>query len=163
MVAEENSDAIPHIPGECNDFRIFNARGSNEPYPGRAGTMLGVMCFLFQSAGVSCDYEDVVYPANISWSGIYCESANAGAYAGQAQITAYVQQCPDSRLVLMGYSQGADVVGDILGGGGGPIYGCEQAWNPAMPRNTTPGSSSKFSAHHLLFILTFLPSTTLLF
>ena len=112
--------------------------------------MLGVICFLFESAGVSCDYEDVVYPANISYSGIYCESANAGSYAGQAQMTEYVQRCPDSRLVLVGYSQGAGVVSDILGGGGGSIFGCEQAWSPSLPRNTMPGSSGKFSTPPLL-------------
>jgi hypothetical protein len=134
----------PHLPDECNDIRIFSARGSNEPYPGRGGTMLGVLCQLFESNGLSCDYEDVVYPANISYSGLFCESANIGANAGQAQMAAYIQRCPDSRLVLTGYSQGGSVVGDILGGGGGPIFGCEQPYNPSMPRYTAPGSSRKY-------------------
>ncbi|PGH04991.1 hypothetical protein AJ80_08418 [Polytolypa hystricis UAMH7299] len=35
------------------------------------------------------------------------------------RISAYVEKCPDSKIVLMGYSQGAQVIGDILGGGGG--------------------------------------------
>lgn len=135
---------IPHIPEGCNDIRIFNIRGSDEPYPGRGGSLLGVICSLAESKGMSCDYEDVVYPANISYSGIFCQSANTGAYAGAAQMGGYVQQCPDSRLVLIGYSQGASVVGDILGGGGGTLFGCEQAWNPSMSRDTAPGSSSKF-------------------
>lgn len=133
----------PHLPEGCDDVRVFSIRGSDEPYPGRGGAMLGVMCSLFEAEGVSCDYEDVVYPANISFSGIFCESANIGALAGQAQMTEYVQRCPDSKLVLMGYSQGAGVVGDILGGGGGPIFGCEQARNPSLPRDTAPGSNGK--------------------
>ncbi|KAJ9608349.1 hypothetical protein H2200_007337 [Cladophialophora chaetospira] len=131
----------PHLPEDCNGVRIFSARGSNEPYPGRGGEMLGALCYLFEQEGVSCDYEDVVYPANISWSGIYCESANAGSYAGQAQLTDYVDRCPDSKVVLMGYSQGADVVGDMLGGGGGTLFGCNQAYNPPLSRDTTPGSA----------------------
>ncbi|KIV92109.1 hypothetical protein PV10_06575 [Exophiala mesophila] len=133
-------NVIPHLPEGCDDIRVFSIRGSDEPYPGRGGAMLGVMCSLFENEGVSCDYEDVVYPANISFSGIFCESANIGALAGQAQMTEYAQRCPDSKLVLMGYSQGAGVAGDILGGGGGPIFGCEQARNPPLSRDSAPGS-----------------------
>lgn len=143
----QDYNEIPHTPENCSDIRVFSARGSNEPYPGRGGAMLGVMCQLFEAAGVSCDYEDVVYPANISYSGYFCESAHIGTTAGPAQMAAYVDRCPDSRLVLMGYSQGASVVGDILGGGGGPIFGCEQAYNPPLSRDTAPGSSSKSSTH----------------
>lgn len=139
----EDYNMIPHVPENCSDIRVFSARGSNEPYPGRGGDMLGVMCSLFEETGVSCDYEDVVYPANISYSGIFCESANIGANAGQAQMADYIQRCPGSKLVLTGYSQGGGVVGDILGGGGGFLFGCDQASNPPLSRKTTPGSSSK--------------------
>ncbi|RMZ86789.1 hypothetical protein DV736_g5984, partial [Chaetothyriales sp. CBS 134916] len=133
---EEDYNVIPHIPEDCSDIRIFSARGSDEPYPGRGGAMLGIMCWLFESAGVSCDYEDVSYPANISWSGIFCESADIGAHAGRNQMTKYVQRCPDSHLVLMGYSQGASVVGDILGGGGGQLFGFVAAVTFGSPRFT---------------------------
>ena len=142
--AQDYFNVIPHLPEGCDDIRVFSIRGSDEPYPGRGGAMLGVMCSLFEDEGVSCDYEDVVYPANISFSGIFCESANTGALAGQAQMTEYAQRCPDSKLVLMGYSQGAGVAGDILGGGGGPIFGCEQARNPPLSRDTAPGSKGTF-------------------
>ncbi|EXJ55846.1 hypothetical protein A1O7_08777 [Cladophialophora yegresii CBS 114405] len=138
---EDKWHGHPHLPEDCNDIRIFSARGSDEPYPGRGGTMLGVLCYLFESNGLSCDYEDVVYPANISYSGLFCESAHTGATRGQAQMTAYIERCPNSRIVLTGYSQGGSVVGDILGGGGGPIFGCDQPFNPSMPRSTAPGSS----------------------
>lgn len=139
----EYYNVIPHLPEDCNDVRIFSARGSDEPYPGRGGVMLGVMCSLFESNGVSCDYEDVVYPANISYSGIFCQSANIGAFSGQAQMTEYAQRCPDSKIVLTGYSQGGSVVGDILGGGGGVLFGRDQPFNPPLSRNTTLGSHSK--------------------
>lgn len=45
-------------------------------------------------------------------------SATGGAASGVAQMTAYAERCPISNLVLSGYSQGANVAGDILGGGG---------------------------------------------
>lgn len=145
----EYYNIIPHLPEGCNDVRVFSARGSDEPYPGRGGAMLGVMCALFESNGQSCDYEDVVYPANISYSGIFCQSANKGAYAGQAQMTEYAQRCPDSKIVLTGYSQGGSVVGDILGGGGGVLFGCDQPFNPPLSRKTVPGSHSKFPQLYL--------------
>jgi hypothetical protein len=142
---DEPYNVIPHIPDSCNDIRVISFRGSDEPYPGRGGQMLGTLCALFESEGLSCDYEDVSYPANISYSGIYCESAHVGALNGRAQMTEYVQRCPDSRLVMMGYSQGASVISDLLGGGGGPIFDCEQPSNPSLPRDTAPGSSGKQS------------------
>lgn len=43
---------------------------------------------------------------------------------GTAQITAYAENCPASQLVLTGYSQGAQVVGNILGGQAGGSTGC---------------------------------------
>lgn len=42
-------------------------------------------------------------------------------------IGAYTQQCPQSKLVLMGYSQGGAVLVDTLCGGGGRQVG------PATP------------------------------
>lgn len=140
---DEPYNVIPHMPDDCSDIRVISARGSDEPYPGRGGRMLGTICALFESEGLSCDYEDVSYPANISYSGIFCESAHVGAVNGRAQMTDYVQRCPDSRLVMMGYSQGASVVSDLLGGGGGPIFDCEQPSNPSLPRGTAPGSSGR--------------------
>ncbi|KIW15918.1 hypothetical protein PV08_05968 [Exophiala spinifera] len=132
---------IPHIPDNCSDIRVFSFRGSNEPYPGRGGAMLGTLCALIEPKGLSCDYEDVDYPANISWSGLYCSSAHIGTTAGVNQMTDYVQKCPDSRLVMLGYSQGANVASDILGGGGGELFGCQQAPNPPLSRDIKPGSN----------------------
>lgn len=145
-IADQEDDGynlIPHIPDGCSDIRIFSLRGSNEPYPGRGGAMLGIMCSEFEPTGLSCDYEDVAYPANISYSGYYCSSAHVGTIAGVNQMTDYVQKCPNSRLVLMGYSQGASVASDILGGGGGTLFGCEQPDNPPLSRDTKPGSNSE--------------------
>jgi hypothetical protein len=93
-----------------------------------------------------CGYEDIVYPANASTAapGIFCTSASAGARAGQAQLSTYAARCPQAKLILIGYSQGGSVIGDMLGGGGGPIFDCVQPDNSALDPTTSPGSRSKF-------------------
>jgi hypothetical protein len=139
----DNYNLVPHVPEGCNDIRIFSARGSNEPYPGRGGQMLGAICALFESNAFSCDYEDIAYPAMISSSGMYCESANIGANAAREQMSGHVSACPETRIILLGYSQGASVVCDVVGGGGASVFGCEQPSNDPLDRGIAPGSNSK--------------------
>ncbi|TLS24961.1 hypothetical protein PpBr36_07780 [Pyricularia pennisetigena] len=125
---------------ECHKYHIFAVRGSSEPYPGRMGRLLQSLC---QELGEEdCGYEDVQYPANSSYDGpgLFCQSASTGARNGQRQMKEYSERCQDSGLMLLGYSQGASVAGDILGGGGGFIYGCEQPENPPLNRTSRPGS-----------------------
>ncbi|KAI0004430.1 carbohydrate esterase family 5 protein [Xylariaceae sp. FL0662B] len=119
----------------CDAVRIFIARGSDEPYPGRQSKLADAICDGLES----CGSEDIVYPATFS---DYCYSAFEGVLNGTAQILAYVQRCPDVQLVLTGYSQGAHVVGDILGGGGGiiPDQNCSQLTSPGLPRTVSPGN-----------------------
>lgn len=45
----------------------------------------------------------------------------------------------------MGFSQGGSVGEDILGGGGGKLWGCVQDSNPAMDMSTAPGSKGEFA------------------
>lgn len=83
----------------CHEVHIFLARGSEEPYPGRQSNLVDAIC-----RGISsCGYEDIVYPATFA---NYCEaSVPVGVANGKAQIEAYSTRCPDSKLVLSGYSQ----------------------------------------------------------
>ena len=62
------------------------------------------------------DYEDIEFYNPLPAP--YCESVTEGAANGIKQITAYNERCPDAKLVVSGYSQGGQVVGDVLGGGG---------------------------------------------
>ena len=71
---------------------------------------------LFARASESCDYEDIYFSKTPEDD--YPAPAAEGAASGVAQMTAYAERCPNSNLVLSGYSQGANVAGDILGGGG---------------------------------------------
>ncbi|BGO98882.1 hypothetical protein NBRC10513v2_003284 [Rhodotorula toruloides] len=63
--------------------------------------------------------EAISYPATLY---NYLASESAGVAAMTAAIQSYTQRCPDSKIVLMGYSQGAQVVGDSLCGSSG-LYG----------------------------------------
>ncbi|KAI6370177.1 hypothetical protein MCOR25_004258 [Pyricularia grisea] len=125
---------------DCQKYHIFSVRGSSEPYPGRMGPLIQSIC---QGLGEEdCGYEDVRYPANSSYDGpgMFCQSASTGAKNGQRQMQEYSDRCQDSGLILLGYSQGASVAGDILGGGGGFLYGCDQPENPPLNRTSPPGS-----------------------
>lgn len=122
----------------CKDVHVFLAKGNNEPYPGRQGKLAGAICYGLDS----CDYEDIQYYN--PYEADYCTSVTEGARNGQSQVTAYAERCPDSKLVLSGYSQGAQVVGDVLGGGGGVFFhNCTQPVNGPLDPTTSPGNKSK--------------------
>ncbi|RBR14510.1 hypothetical protein FVER53590_03351 [Fusarium verticillioides] len=117
----------------CQNVHIFLARGIDEPYSGRQSSIVSAVC----SGLTSCGYEDINYPANFN---TYCTSIYAGITGGLSQITAYANRCPDSKLVLSGYSQGAQLFGDMLGGGGGQSLGCTQQSNSSLNPVTSPGN-----------------------
>ncbi|KAM0293648.1 hypothetical protein HYE67_002927 [Fusarium culmorum] len=117
----------------CQNVHIFLARGTDESYPGRQSSVVSAIC----SGLPSCDYENINYPAGFN---TYCSSIYAGITGGLSQITTYANRCPDSKIVLSGYSQGAQLFGDILGGGGGQSLGCTQPSNPALNPANSPGN-----------------------
>ncbi|KAF1969481.1 alpha/beta-hydrolase, partial [Bimuria novae-zelandiae CBS 107.79] len=124
---------------DCTDYHIFLARVSDSASPGHQGDLVRLVC---DGIDGSCNYENIEYPANSSWSGekVWCPSVATGVQNGQAQLEAYAERCPDSRLVLFGFSQGASVAMDILGGGGGPCYDCVQDDNPALDSSSSAAS-----------------------
>ena len=132
---------------KCDDVHFFLARGNNEPYPGRQGDLVSATC-----DGVSsCGYEDLIYSA--LFTDLSCQTTYDGALAGHIQMTAYAERCPDSKLILAGYSQGGQIAGDILGGGGGKSFNeCIQPETPPLDRKTSPGNKSEKPSLH--------PSTT---
>ncbi|KLO98626.1 acetylxylan esterase precursor [Fusarium fujikuroi] len=108
LIAATTVNAIG-IRDDCKDVHIFLAKGNNEPYPGRQGKLAGAIC----SGLKSCDYEDIQFQNALEDP--FCDSVTEGVKNGIKQITAYNKKCPDSKLVVSGYSQGGQVVGDILG------------------------------------------------
>lgn len=115
-------------------MHLFLARGNGEAYPGRVGAISDSVC----NGLPSCDYENIDFVSTQD----YCDQAADGASAGIAQIGAYSKRCPSSKLVLAGYSLGAQIVGDILGGGGGSFYNCVERGNGGL---TVGAGQSKFA------------------
>ncbi len=122
----------------CDEVHFFLARGNNEPYPGRQGMLVEATC----DGIASCGYEDLYYSA--LYTDLYCQTVYDGAVAGLVQMKAYAEKCPNSKLILAGYSQGGQIAGDILGGGGGKSFnGCIQPDTPPTDPNTAPGNMSR--------------------
>ncbi|KAH8757633.1 Alpha/Beta hydrolase protein [Diaporthe sp. PMI_573] len=95
----------------CDDIHYIIARGTTEGYPGSLGSLVDILLAKFPNS----NYEDIIYPATQETS---TDSYWQGLAKGTQQIKSYADKCPDSKIVIMGYSQGALVVGDILAGGG---------------------------------------------
>jgi cutinase len=90
----------------CSDVSVVFARGTHqEPGLGNIGQAF-VDSLTSQLGGKSVDVYAVNYPANDD----YHNSANAGASDASAHIQGVVAGCPNSRIVLGGYSQGSTVI-----------------------------------------------------
>ncbi|PPJ59958.1 hypothetical protein CBER1_09889 [Cercospora berteroae] len=93
------------------------ARGSGEPQgPGR----LSQVVQLIGQKILGSVFTSVVYPANIIDFGApaYPFSVREGIQEVQRLIEARVNQCPKERIVLLGYSQGANACSTGLAGSG---------------------------------------------
>lgn len=102
----------------CAPVHLIVARGSTEQ-PGTGGQLSGLTQRIVQ-ANSGSDYEAVDYPAVLGTQqdpSAYGRSVGTGTQAVKDQLTAYVKRCPNSKIVLLGYSQGAQIVGDALCGG----------------------------------------------
>ncbi|KAL6921525.1 hypothetical protein ACHAPO_004780 [Fusarium lateritium] len=139
LVLLANAAAVHSIgirASECRDVHVFLAKGNNEPYPGRQGVLAKAICDGYKS----CDYEDIIF--NNPLEAPFCDSVTEGVVNGKKQITEYNKKCPKSKLIVSGYSQGGQVVGDILGGGGGVFFqDCVEDNIAGLSPDSRPGSS----------------------
>ena len=90
---------------------------------------------------MSCDYEDIAYDA---YSTDYCPSVAAGEILALQKIDAYHAKCPDTAIVLSGYSEGATVIGNVLAGDSGDTV-CPSQGHAGMFR-TQSGVSCNIAA-----------------
>lgn len=90
----------------CSDVAVVFARGTHqEPGLGNMGQAF-VDSLNSQLGGRSVDVYAVNYPANDD----YHNSAYAGANDASAHIQGTVASCPNTKIVLGGYSQGSTVI-----------------------------------------------------
>jgi len=131
---------------ECQSYHILIARGTDEKPPGRQGNITKMICDQL-GGSEKCGWENLEYPATNRFMSDteWCRSADLGAKNGQKQVQEYVEKCPDTKMILLGYSQGGSIVLDVMGGGGGPVFKCNQSANEGFKRTEAPGANSTFS------------------
>jgi cutinase len=99
-----------HPPaGPCSDVEVVSARGTNQaPGVGVNGQAF-IDALRLKLPGRNIEVYAVNYPA----SDDLVKSPIAGADDARAHVQATVAQCPNTRIVLSGYSQGANVIDRI--------------------------------------------------
>ena len=111
---------------DCPNIEVVFARGTNEaPGLGLVGGAF-VDSLRGKVGGRSVGSYAVVYPASYDFL-----AASAGANDASAHIQYMMGACPDTKLVLGGYSQGAAVI-DVIAAVPFPAFG----FNNPLPPNT---------------------------
>jgi acetylxylan esterase len=125
LISSLLSPALSHpsasVPTEsCTNVHFITARASTElPGEGVLHTLRQLLVSKLPSS-VSSSYEALSYPATLE---NYIPSSSAGTAAMKKRLVEYTSACPQTQLVLMGYSQGAHVIGDAVCGGGEGVLG----------------------------------------
>jgi cutinase len=97
---------VPAAADPCPDVEIVFARGTTEP-PGVGGTgQAFVNSLRSHLGGRSVGVYAVDYPASRDFG----SSTPAGAHDASTHIQSVAANCPNTRMVLGGYSQGAGVI-----------------------------------------------------
>ncbi|QSZ32158.1 hypothetical protein DSL72_001729 [Monilinia vaccinii-corymbosi] len=106
----------------CTDIRIITARASTEA--AGEGAIGSLAAAIEGNTRQSVTRTSVVYPALLD---PYAPSVASGVAAMKADLVAAVEACPQQKIVLLGYSQGAECISDTLAGGGGGLLGAATA------------------------------------
>src|SRR5271163_182059 len=124
--------AVASSNSPCATVDIIVARASTEAQ----GTgVIGALAEEIQKGvKATVGVRAVVYPAALT---PYEPSVVKGDEAIKAELTEEVEKCPGQKIVLLGYSQGAQIVGDVLGGGGG-----NKAFDGAGDGPATPAAAA---------------------
>lgn len=102
----------PALASGCPSVHIIASRATGEP-PGEG--IIGSLADDIQQMVPGTTSEALNYPATMPYSG----SIPIGVTNLKAAIANNTAACPSTKLILMGYSQGAAVTVDTLCGGGG--------------------------------------------
>jgi cutinase len=101
---------IPAASAACPDAEVVFARGREEP-PGVGAVGDALVNSLRGKTRMSVGVYGVNYPANIS--------TGSGANDMSAHVQSMARSCPNTRIVLGGYSLGAEVADLVTGGRAG--------------------------------------------
>jgi cutinase len=101
---------IPSASAACPDAEVVFARGREEP-PGVGAVGDALVNSLRGKTHMSVGEYGVNYPANIS--------TGSGANDMSAHVQFMAKNCPNTRIVLGGYSLGAEVADLVTGGRSG--------------------------------------------
>ncbi|MFC9434544.1 cutinase family protein [Nocardia sp. NPDC057030] len=105
------------VAAGCADIHVVSARGTNEPGGAwskeKLGTVVGnpVYSAIADALTAKTDAYRVAYPADLNQPA----SVQAGNRDLVAHVVAQAAACPEQRFVLLGYSQGANVVDNSIG------------------------------------------------
>lgn len=102
--------AVPARADDCPDVEVIFARGTGEaPGVGRVGQAF-IDALATQLGGRTLDSYGVNYPASLNFL-----AASSGAADAAARIADMSVRCPQTTLVLGGFSQGAAAVSMLAG------------------------------------------------
>jgi cutinase len=110
----------------CPGIEVTFARATTEP-PGVGGVG---QAFVDSLRSQVRDRSVGVYPVNYPASDDFAPSASAGASDASAHVQSIAASCPDTKMVLGGYSQGAMVI-DLITIAQFPVAGLTPATIPA--------------------------------
>ncbi|OBJ14425.1 cutinase family protein [Mycobacterium colombiense] len=110
VAASVIATAIPAVTAApCPDVQVVFARGTDDP-PGLGPTGQAFVDSLRPRIGAkSFDVYPVDYPATHDWT----NAGEAGVRDAGAHVLSMAQSCPNTKMVLGGYSQGAAVMGFV--------------------------------------------------
>jgi cutinase len=111
-------DSAPAFAAPCPDVEVTFARATTEP-PGVGGVGQEFVGALRSQVG---GRSVGVYPVNYPATEDFAPSANAGAEDASAHVQSMAANCPNTKLVLGGYSQGAMVI-DLITIAQAPVAG----------------------------------------
>lgn len=109
---------------DCPSVHVFGARETTVSAGyGSSATVVDMVTSGYSGA----TSEAIDYPAcggQSSCGGVsYADSAKQGVAAVVSAVNAYVEECPSTQIVLVGYSQGGQIMDDALCGGGDTAEG----------------------------------------
>jgi acetylxylan esterase len=128
---DPSTEAADQPATTCADVAIITARASTEA--AGEGITGNLVTQIINTSTQNISRASVSYPATLN---NYNSSSLQGINALKSQLTTEVTNCPNEKIVLLGYSQGAHVVLDVLGGGQGGSLG-----------TATPPIASNISSH----------------